>query len=182
MPIDTESVPVTTHYLEMLDHTELRPKRVSTGSFQVLRVEEPCPELNHFLYCAVGWQWWWIDKLHWEFDDWNAYVNQPELETWVGYVSGTPAGYFELEREPGGDVKILYFGLLPQFTGRGLGGPLLTAAVERAWNIGAKRVWVHTCSLDHPAALSNYLARGFRVFNEETHVKIIPAVPQRNWP
>ncbi len=62
----------------------------------------------------------------------------------------------------------MYFGLLPEFIGRGLGGPLLTAAVRRAWEIpGARRVWLHTCTEDHPQALANYLSRGFSVFRVE---------------
>jgi GNAT superfamily N-acetyltransferase len=81
----------------------------------------------------------------------------------VAYVAGTPAGYFEIEKGPEGDVHIVNFGLLPQFIGQGLGGDLLTRAVERAWDWGATRVWVSTCSHDHPHALKNYLARGFRI-------------------
>jgi GNAT superfamily N-acetyltransferase len=60
-----------------------------------------------------------------------------------------------------------YFGLLPPFLGQGIGGALLTAAIERAWAMDARRVWVHTCTLDHPAALRNYQARGFRLYDEK---------------
>ena len=81
------------------------------------------------------------------------------------YLRGTPAGYFELDDQDG-DVEIAYFGLLPQFLGKGLGGGFLTAAVEKAWEMGAARVWVHTCSLDHPNALKNYQARGFQIYRE----------------
>ena len=82
-------------------------------------------------------------------------------------VAGAPAGYFELRRDRDGGVEIAYFGLLPEFTGRGLGGHLLTAAVERAWAPGPERVWLHTNTLDHPAALPNYLKRGFTAFHSE---------------
>ena len=83
-------------------------------------------------------------------------------------VSGAPAGYFELRRDRAGGTEIVYFGLLPEFTGRGLGGFLLTMAVERAWSSGTERVWLHTNTLDHPAALPNYLKRGFtRSFHSE---------------
>ena len=83
--------------------------------------------------------------------------------------TGETAGYFELHREDDGAVEIVYFGLLPQYTGRGLGGALLTEAVERAWASGAARVWLHTCTFDHPAAIPNYLARGFTVFKTEEY-------------
>jgi GNAT superfamily N-acetyltransferase len=89
----------------------------------------------------------------------------------VLYVSGTPAGYFELSGEPGSDIEIAYFGLIPQLVGQGLGAYLLTEATRRAWEKKATRVWVHTSSLDHPAALPNYRARGFRLFKEEVSFK-----------
>ena len=79
------------------------------------------------------------------------------------------AGYFELRRDDDDSIEIAYIGLLPAFVGRGLGRCLLSAAVERAWACGARRVWLHTCSFDHPAALPNYLARGFRVYKKESY-------------
>ena len=97
-------------------------------------------------------------------------------------MSGTPAGYFELERQAEGSVEIAYFGLLPQFVGRGLGGALLSAAVERGWEGGARRVWLHTCSLDHAAALPAYQARGFRIFETETAVRDLPERSPEPWP
>ena len=120
--------------------------------------------------------------MSWSYQQWLDYLDRPELETWVGYVEGTPAGYFELERQPENQVEIAYFGLLPQFIGNGLGGRLLTCSVERAWKMGAARVWVHTCTLDGPAALSNYRARGFRIFKEETHEVDLPEQPPGPWP
>ena len=87
---------------------------------------------------------------------------------WVLTVEGEPAGYFELRRN-GTDIEIAYFGLLPAFTGRGLGAHLLTEAVEQAWAAGATRVWLHTSTLDHPAALPNYLKRGFTIFKTEEY-------------
>jgi GNAT superfamily N-acetyltransferase len=84
-------------------------------------------------------------------------------------INGAPAGYFELRREADRSVEIVYFGLLDQFTGRGLGGHMLTEAVRMAWDSGALRVWLHTNTLDHPAALPNYLKRGFRVTRTEEY-------------
>jgi GNAT superfamily N-acetyltransferase len=94
----------------------------------------------------------------------------------VAYVKGTPAGYFELEAQTRGDVELAYFGVLPQFIGRGIGGLLLSEAVKRAWEIGATRVWVHTYTLDAPTALANYQARGFRIYKEETNEVDVPEV------
>ena len=98
----------------------------------------------------------------------------PELQTWIGYVRETPAGYFELDeqRENGNkQVELAYFGLLPSFVGRGVGGALLTEAIRRAWALGPQRVWVHTCTLDHPAALPNYQKRGFRIYDQKRNAE-----------
>ena len=82
-------------------------------------------------------------------------------------VAGAPAGYFELRRDRTNGAEIVYFGLLPEFTGRGLGGHLLTSAAEAAWSQGPERVWLHTNTMDHPSALPNYLRRGFTAFHSE---------------
>jgi GNAT superfamily N-acetyltransferase len=176
------AVSITTYHLEMLDPGELRPKRIDRGDLEIKRAEIPCPELSRFLYSAVGGDWYWIDRLGWSHRQWLDWLDRPELETWVAYLSGTPAGYFELEAQPQGNVEIAYFGVLTQFIGQGIGGHLLTAAVERAWAMGASRVWVHTCTHDHPGALANYLARGFRLFREEMTTKDLPAESPGPWP
>ena len=91
-------------------------------------------------------------------------------------------GYAELEWQAGGDVEVVYFGILPQFIGQGLGGHLLTAAVERAWQRGAARVWLHTCTLDQPHALAHYQARGFRLYRQETKPEELPPQAVGPWP
>lgn len=158
---------VITHYLEMLDPRALRPKP-AIAETALVRVDPPMPELNRFFYTTVGGDWHWMDRLPWTWQRWFDYLNRPELQTWMLTTHGVPAGYFELEAQPGGDVEIAYFGLLPRFVGKGLGGYLLTCTIEKAWAMNARRVWVHTCSLDHPQALANYLARGFTKYKEET--------------
>jgi len=173
---------VTTTHLEMTDRAQLRPTKSANAAVRLVRSEIPCPELNRFLYAAVGAQWTWYSRLPWSRARWLAYLDRPELETWVAYVSGTPAGYFELERQDDDRVEIAYIGLLPSFIGTGLGGQLLTAAVTRAWEMGAKRVWLHTCDLDHPRALANYRARGFTAFKVESQVEQIPDAPLEAWP
>lgn len=168
--------------LEMTSPADLRPSPVRAAGFRVERARIPTPELNRFFYTAVGGDWFWIDRLDWTYDQWLAWLDRPELETWIGYLEGTPAGYFELERQLGGEIELAYFGLLPGFLGRGIGGALLTAAIARAWEMGASRVWVHTCSLDAVAALRNYQARGFRLFKTETIEKEFPAETPGPWP
>lgn len=91
-------------------------------------------------------------------------------------------GYFELLPHADLSVEIDSFGLLPWFIGRGFGGQLLTAAIERAWAKDARRVTVHTCTLDGSHALRNYLARGFRRVSEETTERNLPDRPPGPWP
>ncbi len=81
----------------------------------------------------------------------------------VFYVSGAPVGLMESIRE-GRETEIIYFGLRESFFGRGLGKHFLSVGVQRIWDSGAQRVWLHTCNMDGPHAMSNYLKRGFRVF------------------
>src|SRR6266850_5565316 len=100
--------PVTTYYLEMNDADDHRPSRSRPADLTIRRAEVPSPELNRFLYTAVGGGWYWIDRLTWSRARWQAWVERPEVETWIACVSGTPAGYFELERQPAAQVELAY--------------------------------------------------------------------------
>jgi GNAT superfamily N-acetyltransferase len=173
---------VTTTYLEMKSREALRPSRPGAVPLQAVRVEIPCPELNRFFYTAIGSRWWWYSRLSWDYARWLAYLGRPGVETWIASVAGMPAGYFELECQSDASVELAYFGLLPSFIGRGIGGNLLTAAISRAWDMGAERVWLHTCNLDHPQALSNYQARGFRIFRVDELMEELPDEPLQPWP
>lgn len=163
-----DASPVTTFYLEMRASTELRPAP-RQDALEVRECEVPQFEVNRFLYRFVGQGWEWTEKLGWSDAAWRAWAEDPMLRTWIACHRGSPAGYFELQKQPGEEVEIAYFGLARAFIGRGFGGELLTRCIECAWAWGAARVWVHTCSLDHPAALANYEARGMRLYRQETH-------------
>jgi GNAT superfamily N-acetyltransferase len=164
---------VTITHLEMTSPADAVPF-TRERRLDVRRAEVPSPELSRWLYVAVGGDWWWHTRLVWDREEWLEWLDRPEVETWVGYFAGTPVGYFELEAQPGDQVEIMYFGLLPSFIGRGFGAELLSAAVARAWEVAKRRVWVHTCSLDHPSALANYQARGFRIFEVEERLEDLP--------
>jgi GNAT superfamily N-acetyltransferase len=157
----------TTYTLEMRHPNDLQPKTVERPGLRVERMTTPCPEFNKFLHTVVGYPHRWGGRETWTSEDWIAHAQDENLQTWVAYVDGTPAGYCEMEKRPEGEVELVCFGLLPAFIGQGVGGHLLTVAVERAWAWGANRVWLHTCTHDHPHALQNYLARGFRVCKTE---------------
>jgi GNAT superfamily N-acetyltransferase len=159
---------VTTTYLEMLSPGELRAKRCADPRFRIDEATTPQWQFNRFLYGAVGEPWRWIEKQGWSDEQWRSYVESDRLRTFAAYYDGSPAGYYELRRDEEGGVQIEYFGLLPAFVGRDFGGALLTSALEQAWAMNPSRVWVHTCTLDHPAALANYQARGMTVYRVET--------------
>ena len=175
-------VEVTTWYLEMLSADQLRAVERPSPEARVERADVPSPELSRFLYTAVGGPWYWTGRLGWDYARWLAYLDRPAVETLVLYVSGTPAGYVELEVQPDDHVEITCFGLLRRFIGQRLGGYLLSAGAQRAWAQGAQRVWVHTCSLDGPNALANYRARGFRLYDEQTEWLDLPSEPPGPWP
>jgi GNAT superfamily N-acetyltransferase len=156
-------------YLELRDPGELHPARIDDLPVRVERVEECPPSFWRFLYSEVGRRYHWVDRLGWTDQDILNYLHDPSVSLWLLTVAGAPAGYFELRRDPEDAFEVAYFGLLKEFTGRGFGAYLLTEAVERAWALGATRVWLHTSTLDHPAALPNYLKRGFQVFRTEEY-------------
>jgi GNAT superfamily N-acetyltransferase len=165
---------VTTTYLEMSSPDQWVKGSSEPPDTRIIRAEIPNPDFSHFLFVSVGLPWQWFSRLTWRRCDWEAYLASDAVETWVGYQRGTPFGYFELERQAGDDVEIKFFGIQTGFIGQGLGSYLLSQTIERAWAMGAKRVWLHTCTLDHPSALSNYLGRGFNVYGEETAQEDIP--------
>ncbi len=148
----------------MLSPSVLRPKQCSEPSFRVEQAQVKQWQFNKFLYELVGRDWHWTDKLPWSEQQWREYAEAEDLRTFVAYCQGSIAGYYELRSGPAAEVEIAIFGLAPKFLGRGFGGALLTHALQTAWSMPASRVWLHTCTLDHPAALPNYLARGMTVF------------------
>ena len=159
-------------YLEMKSPEELRPA-VTPAPEPVIEKVADCPvPLFRYLYREVGKAYHWTDRLNWSDETIRAYLATPGVSLWLMSSEGEPAGYFELRQHEAAEdesVEIAYFGLLPGYIGRGWGKFLLTRAVQSAWALGTRRVWLHTCTLDHPAALPNYLKRGFRPFREEVY-------------
>lgn len=156
------------YHLEMTCPEQHVPRRDPVAGLTSNASQLPCPALNRFFYREVGRHYHWVDRLSWSDAKWLTYLDRPEQETWLVYRCGTPIGFFEFEHQDAGhSLEIVYFGLLPQFCGQGLGGPMLSAVIDLAWSRGPSRIWLHTCSDDHPAALANYRARGFRLFHCE---------------
>ena len=131
----------TVYHLQMCDPKSFRPRAGPPG-FEVAMLAPPRPELNRRFYGEVGAELDWTDRLKWSEDDWHRYVHRDALSTWVGQLDGQSVGYFELESQAGGNIEIVYFGLLPGFIGQGIGGAMLSAAVQRAWDLpGTRRIW-----------------------------------------
>jgi GNAT superfamily N-acetyltransferase len=162
-----KTVEVVRTYLALDDRSQLRAAPFRDASARVER-RHPCPVHTYRrLYKDVGQDWYWHDRLEWSDHQLAAHLAKPNVGVWELMVNDESAGYYELARHDDGAVEIAYFGLTPKFIGQGLGGPLLAAAVREAWAMGAKRVWLHTCTLDSERALPNYLARGFQPYGTQ---------------
>jgi GNAT superfamily N-acetyltransferase len=145
-------------------HLELDELQPSSATAEVVHAAVPFGPLNKLFYDEIGQDFDWSDKSGWDTAKWQAWAEKVEL--WIVLDHGTPGGYAEL-LDKGDQVELVTFGLLAPFRGRGLGGALLTRAIERAVELAeGRRVTVQTCSLDGPAALPNYQARGFRIARE----------------
>jgi GNAT superfamily N-acetyltransferase len=161
---------VTRTYLEMKAPGDLRPTPTPTPTPPIERMEHCSPAVFRYLYTEVGRAFHWTDRLAWSEETIQRHLADPGISIWLMSEGETPAGYFELREHDDGSVEIAYFGLLPAFIGRGWGKYLLTRATQAAWELGPNRVWLHTCTLDHPSALPNYLKRGFRPVRTEVYV------------
>ena len=130
-------------------------------SLKLEKVSPPDFQLNKFFYKNIGKKHKWIDRLNWRNENWIDYINSIGVNTFVLKQRNELVGYFEqIYYKDKQDCEIAYFGILEEYIGKKYGGYLLTEAIKNSFLLGSKRVWVHTCSLDHHHALKNYLSRG----------------------
>lgn len=167
-------VPVTRTHLELRVATALRPARIPSSDVTLERRRPIRATEYRALYALVGARWLWRDRNAWTDDELDAYLAARNIHVWVMRTHDDVAGYFELQHHPSGAVEVMYFGLAAPYIGRGLGGWMLTRAVEEAFALGATRVMLNTCTLDAPQALPNYLARGFTITREEQYSVDVP--------
>jgi GNAT superfamily N-acetyltransferase len=151
--------PVLT-YLEMSDPAQFRPSRCEAGV--ALRPLAARTREIRTLTLGVGRQFRWPSQ-SWSAERWETYLADDEFRHWAADLHGLTIGILSVNTGTLPDVEIDSFGLLPEHHGQGLGSEFLTHAVRHLWDEGARRIWLHTSSHDHPNALRNYLARGFRV-------------------
>jgi GNAT superfamily N-acetyltransferase len=169
----SRTVPVVITHLEMRHPDDLQPSRSAPAGVRLTRVEgAEAGTMARTCYAVVGGPWHWTDRASYDDDAWQAMLDQENGEVWVARDAEGIAGYFQFAKHPD-VVEIRYFGLVERCIGRGIGGWMLTRAVEQAWTHGPRRVVLNTCTLDGPAALPNYLKRGFTPVREEHRTREI---------
>jgi ribosomal protein S18 acetylase RimI-like enzyme len=167
-------VQVTTNYLQIENPTQFKPWYSDSPQVHVQQAYKTSVRFYRYLYQLVGETYHWTDRLAWSDEELANYLQQDYITILVLYVQGTPAGYIELStycEEPG--TEIVYFGLSPDYHGHGYGKHLLSVGVQRAFDDGAERVWLHTCTLDGPYALANYQARGFSLYKSTVQEQVL---------
>lgn len=162
-----DDLPVRATYLEVHEES-FRPALLDDPAVSVRNEQDPTVPFYRHLYATVGAGFSWVDRLRWTDDRLAAHLARGDVTILVLSVDGEVAGYAELvgrSSEPG--TELAYFGIFPQFHGKGLGKHLLSVAVRRALDDGAVRVWLSTRSTDGPHAIANYRARGFSPYRTE---------------
>ena len=165
----------TRTYLELTSPSQFKGAFGAFPDITIARVPNPSPALYRSCYRTVGEAFHWFDRWDWTDDEIRAHLADPAIQLFVAQRASNSndrplAGWYELRRVAEDDsVEVAYFGIVAAEFGRGFGKHLLSSAVRDAWALGPKRVWLHTCTLDHPNALPNYLARGFTPYRQETY-------------
>ena len=160
-------IPVQRNFLELKDLKNLKTNSINENKYLVKKIK-PDFQLNKFFYKQVGKNHRWIDRLSWSDKKWINYISNRNLETYIISEFDELVGFFELLYNPElEETEISYFGLLEEYIGKGIGGYALSVAIKKSFEKNIRRVWLHTCTLDHPNALKNYIARGMTVFKKE---------------
>ena len=160
---------VERNYLEINSINDLNESDTLNDRYSVKLLQPINFELNKFFYKNIGKNHHWVDRLVWTEKQWIEYVSDQKVKTYILKNNDELAGYFELiYHKDNNEVEIAYLGLLEEYHNQKLGSYLLSSAIKSSFINKPKRVWVHTCSLDHKNALTNYIARGMKIFKKET--------------
>ena len=160
---------IVKNYLEIKSLNQLSEIKKPSGNYSLKQALPNDFQLNKFFYKQIGKNYQWVDRLIWTDKNWIEYVSSPNLFTFVLKNNNDIAGFFELMYHKDKlETEIAYFGLLKEYIGKKLGGYMLSEAIKKSFSYNVKRVWAHTCSLDHKNALKNYLSRGMKIYNTET--------------
>lgn len=167
-----KKIKVTRTYLQLLNKPATN-FNFPDKSITINQLKDPEVEYYLYLYDAVGADLNWVDRKLMAKDDLQKIIKSPRVAIFVLYYQGQPAGYSELCRENEQSIELAYFGLAPKFRGKGLGKHLLNFTIDKAFTYFPRRLWLHTCSLDHPHAMNNYLRRGFQVFDQKVVDQVV---------
>jgi len=156
-------------YLEIKSLKSLNEAICPIQNLVIEKVNPPNIEINKFFYKNIGKNHRWIDRLVWGNPKWESYIENKNVHTHVLKLNSDLVGYFEIiNDDKTKSSEIAYFGILEDYIGKKIGGYFLSEAIKICFKNYCKRIWVHTCTLDHENALKNYLKRGMKVFREET--------------
>ena len=157
------------NYLEIKSLKDLNDSKTSIYEHSLELVDPADFQLNKFFYKNIGKNHRWVDRLVWSDKQWIEYTSDKKVKTYILKKRNDLAGYFELIfHKDLNEVEIAYLGLLNEYQNQNLGSHLLSSAIKKSFSEQTKRVWVHTCSLDHKNALNNYISRGMKIFKKET--------------
>lgn len=162
-PANSDRLECTITFLEMTARPVLPPLHPPALKMALLRAERPTVSFYRYLYDAIGRPWLWTDRKRLRNSELRAIVQHPDVDIFVLYVQGVPAGYAEIDRRKSPEFNLAYFGLVPEFIGRGLGSYFLNWTVRYCWEQKPEpaRFTVNTNTFDHPRALPLYQRMGF---------------------
>jgi GNAT superfamily N-acetyltransferase len=156
-------------FLEMTERPAPRPVP-PRPDLALRRVGRPDPAWYRDLFRRIGLGWLWSSRVRMADQELARIVRHPRVEIWALAREGTDAGLLELDRRTPGEVELAFFGLTPDLLGGGAGRLLMNRAIEIAWSTAPRRFWLHTCTLDHPAALGFYRRSGFRAYRQAVEI------------
>ena len=149
--------------LEMFTRPQLRPAPAEL-QLSLRHVERPALDWFRQLFRNVGEDWLWFSRLAMPDAELAAIIHDPRIEVSVLTAGTEEVGLLELDFRVADECEISFFGVTAKYIGTGAARWLMNEALARAWSRPVRRVWIHTCTFDHPAALSFYTRTGFQPF------------------
>src|SRR5580698_7253414 len=161
-------------FLEMRKPSEARSAKPLPAGVRLVPLVRPEPAIYRKLFLAIGEDWLWSSRVIMSDEELRSIINDPRVEIQVLRQENLDVGILELDFRQPNECELAFFGLTKDMTGKGLGRALMNVALERAWSQPIERFWVHTCTLDHPAALDFYRRSGFTPYAFQVEVEADP--------
>ena len=157
-------------YLEMTARPDLPAAVPPREGGAIVPVSHPSVPFYRYLFAVIGEPWMWMERRKMSDGDLAALIHDPGIDIAILYVDGEPGGYFELDARNPAEIELVYCGVVPWLIGKGWGSFLIRSAIGRAWSHNPRRMWLHTCDLDHPGAIAFYERQGFVKYDEQVEV------------